>query len=377
MKRIVMIITTAVMLSVLIMASKAAEIRISAEIVEKTVKAHVVFLDNPGIAGFSLNMLFDKEKLTPVAIETGEAFSGKNITSNIQLSQDLSALDSVSAVWIGTSDVKTDGILYTVIFKINDSAEGNTELSLYYKNGNISNSALKNVDFDVTGAVLNLNDGKADNTPTVPGDTFVPPTDTLPDEIPDEKPFEPKKVYADVNESDWYFSDVAYVYEKGLMTGTSNEPELLFSPLIHTNRAMFVTVLYRMEGEPEAKTSSFDDVERGSYYEKAVNWAAANGIVSGISSAEFAPLSPITREQTAKIIANYAMYKKLSIPEKKADITAFSDYVNVSGWAVDALQICADMDIIRGRNDNTLDPQGKTTRAETAAILKRLVTYGK
>lgn len=355
----------------------ASEIRISAEVVGDTVVADVEFLDNPGIAGFAVNVKFDKTKLTPVSVTAGDVLSG-SVTSNLHIEDDYSKLDYVSAVWVNSTDVKKSGIFYTVVFSIKDGAKGATELTPEYSVDNISNSSFENVNFDTTGAVINLDRGT-----TTGGTTVVKPssgTSVPKDEIDDEpndvpEPFEPTKIYADVNEGDWYFADVAYVYQKGLMTGTAKEPELMFSPLIKTNRAMFVTVLYRMEGEPTAKKSAFTDVEAGSYYESAVAWAAENGIVNGISPTEFAPLSDITREQTAKIIANYAAYKGVEIPEPTVDISAFGDYSKVNDWAVDALQICADMNIIRGRNDNTIDPQGATTRAETAAILRRLVEY--
>ena len=373
MKKFLLILALTVLL---VTAVSAQDIKISAEVVQSTVKADVVFSKNPGIAGFSIDMCFDNEKLVPVAIEVGDALDGYSISSNLNIADDLSILDRVSAVWINTSNIKRNGVFYTVIFEVKDGAKGKTELTLSYYNGDISNSNLENVDFDLTGTVIDLKKGTTSEGETVPGgtDTVEPP---LPPQEPDTPPevFEPKKVYADVFETDWYFADVSYVYEKGLMTGTANEPELLFSPLLYTNRAMFVTVLYRMEGQPEAGKSDFIDVEPGSYYEKAVAWAAENGIVSGISPTEFSPLTGITREQTAKIIANYATYKKLKTPDRVTDLTTFNDYSSVSDWATDALRLCADMNIIRGRSDNTIDPKGGTTRAETAAILRRLVEY--
>lgn len=361
-------------LILMVTAASAQEIKISAKLVKDTLIADVLAEDNPGIAGFSINMNFDKTKLTPVTLETGDALKGYSVTSNIHIEDNLEKLSHVSAVWINTSNQKNNGVLYTVVFDVKDCAEGTTELTLEYEEGNISNSSLESVDFDLTGAVIDFDDEKITAGSTSPGGTIVvrPPAS---EEEPEAELFQPFKVYADVAEIDWYFADVAYVYQKGIMTGTANEPELLFSPLLNTNRAMFVTVLYRMEGEPQARSSTFDDIEAGSYYEKAVAWACENNIVNGISPTEFAPLSSITREQTAKIIANYAAYKGIAIPEKNTDITKFSDYSKVSEWALEALQICVDMDIIRGRNDNTLDPQGSTTRAETAAILRRLVEY--
>ena len=407
-------LTAMLLVALTVMVSAAATtISIDAEVVDNTVVATVSIADNPGIAGYSLRMDFDKDKLVPLKIKKGEIAGSIGIVSNINLTEDLTTLDNVSAVTASTSDVEGDGVMYTVTFSIKDGAKGETELSLFsQEKGALVNADLKTIDAEIKGTKINLTSGDSESTG---GGSIVvkPPVIILPDEPedepdnepedePDDKPtvkptvkpeepddettgeetttpekpeFTPKKIFGDVNEADWFFADVAYVYEKGLMKGTAEEPELLFSPQLFTNRAMFVTVLYRMEGEPKADKSAFVDVEAGSYYEKAVAWAAENGIVNGMSPTEFGPMNNITREQTAKIIANYATYKKAKIPAKATDITTFDDYSKISSWAVDSLQICADMNIIRGRSDNTIDPQGNTTRAETAAILRRLVEY--
>lgn len=409
MKKIKLLAALLVVALTVVVSAAAATISIDAEVVDNTVVTTVSITDNPGIAGYSLRMNFDTDKLVPVSIEQGTVVGGMGVISNIDLTEDLSTLENVSAVMASTANVKKDGVMFTVVFDIKNGAKGEIEFSLFSQEKDaIVNAALKPVDVEIKGTKINLTSG--DSTETGGGSIVVkPPVVVLPDPTPDKEPedevviypqkpgddptvenptyeeifggseekpvFVPKKIFSDVKEADWFFADVAYVYEKGLMKGTAETPEMLFSPNLFTNRAMFVTVLYRMEGEPKAGTSAFTDVEAGSYYEKAVAWAAANGIVNGMSPTEFGPMNNITREQTAKIIANYATYKKAKIPAKATNITTFNDYSNISSWAVDSLQICADMNIIRGRSDNTIDPQGNTTRAETAAILKRLVEY--
>ncbi len=366
MKRLWLYLAVLVML---ITVASAQEIRISAEVVENTVIADVIFEGNPGIAGFSVNMGFDNKMLVPVSIEVGQALKGHSITSNLHIVDDFESLDYVSAVWTNYGNFKGNGVFYTVIFDIKEGAKGDTQLTIGYRNGDIANALLQNVDFDLSGQIINISSEKPSVSPDNP-----PEAPTEPDDEQQET-FVPSKVYADVYENDWYFADVSYVYQKGLMTGIQTEPELLFAPLLHTNRAMFVTVLYRIEGQPDAKPSGFTDIEQGSYYEKAVNWAAENGIINGMSPTEFAPLNNITREQAAKIIANYCSYKKIKEPTSTTDIKTFSDYSDVNSWATQALQLCSDMGIIRGRDNNTIDPQGNTTRAETAAILRRLTEY--
>jgi len=111
--------------------------------------------------------------------------------------------------------------------------------------------------------------------------------------------FREKDIFVDVPYGEWFYNDVNTVYKKGLMLGVGNE---MFAPQTKVTRAMFVTVLYRIEGTPESSVSKFTDVEKDSYYEKAVSWANENKIVSGISNKEFAPNNNITREQIATIV---------------------------------------------------------------------------
>lgn len=344
MKKLLLIFAVLVMA---IIAVNAQEIKVYANKLDKTVVADIIIEDNPGIAGFALRIDYDNKKLTPISIQTGTALQGFTITSNMHYTENISQLEYITAVWVNNSNVKTDGILYTIMFSVKDNAYGDTSITITQQKDGISDAYLNVVEFELEDAVVNL--GK--------------------------KQYKPKKIYKDVVESDWFFEDVSYVYDEKLMTGTSEQPELLFSPLLKTNRAMFVTALYRMENQPKANKSAFQDIQPGSYYENAVSWAAENGIVSGMTPTSFAPLENITREQTAKIIANYVKYKKIDTPVSQTNITGFKDYSDISSWAKEALQLCADMDIIRGRTDNTIDPQGNTTRAEMAAILRRLVEY--
>lgn len=140
--------------------------------------------------------------------------------------------------------------------------------------------------------------------------------------------------FTDVFTSDWFYDDVKFVYENGLFSGTDSRS---FSPSASMTRAMLVTVLYRLEGEPAvAGRSSFADVRSGAYYEKAVIWAAANGIVTGTSSTSFSPDAKVTREQLAAILYRYAQYKKLDT-SASTKLNSFSDAGEVSGYANAAL----------------------------------------
>ena len=173
--------------------------------------------------------------------------------------------------------------------------------------------------------------------------------------------------FQDVSETDWFYKPVMYVNEKGLMKGTSDhtfEPELIMS------RAMLVTVLYRMEGEPEAAASTFGDIGRDSWFSDAVDWAAAEGIVKGRSESVFDPFSPVTREQIAAIMYRYADTKSYDV-SGHSELSAYTDADAVSGWAESALSWAVAAGLVNGFEDRTLAPQKEAGRGQAAAILQR------
>ena len=174
--------------------------------------------------------------------------------------------------------------------------------------------------------------------------------------------------FEDVKSADWFYNDVKYVYEKGMMAGTAAD---VFAPNATTTRAMIVTILYRLEGSPAVSgTSAFTDVPAGQWYTDAVNWAAANQIVNGTSATTFAPNASITREQMAAILYRYAQYKGYDVTEK-ADLSGYSDNGQISAYAKDALAWANAAKLINGVTNTTLAPQGSATRAQVSAILHR------
>lgn len=185
---------------------------------------------------------------------------------------------------------------------------------------------------------------------------------------PASKP-EVKLPFTDVSTSDWFYDDVAFVYENGLFSGTDSRS---FSPNASMTRAMLVTVLYRLEGEPTVTgRSSFTDVRSGAYYEKAVIWAAANGIVTGTDSTSFSPGAKVTREQLAAILYRYAQYRKLDT-DASAKLNSFTDADSVSAYASEALGWAVSEGLINGASGKLM-PKGDATRAQVAAILHRFV----
>ncbi|HPF19689.1 MAG TPA: S-layer homology domain-containing protein, partial [Bacillota bacterium] len=136
-------------------------------------------------------------------------------------------------------------------------------------------------------------------------------------------------------------------------------------------RGMVVTILWRMAGQPAAVKHSFKDVHF-SWYDQAISWAFANGIVSGYGPDRFGPENLITREEMAKVLRNYAVYAGRAV-DQTAEIQGFGDAANVSGWAVESMEWAVGNGIIGGTNRNTLEPMGQATRAQVAAILQRFI----
>lgn len=165
----------------------------------------------------------------------------------------------------------------------------------------------------------------------------------------------------------WAKSAIESAVVKGLFAGTT---PTTFHPDQAMNRAMLVTVLYRMEKEPaaEGRGKSFADVSAGAYYAKAVAWASDKGIVAGYSETQFGPEDTITREQLAVILNRYATYKGYNT-SKTADLAAFQDADQISEWARVPVQWANVMKLLNGRTSTTLAPKGSATRAEVAKIL--------
>ena len=176
--------------------------------------------------------------------------------------------------------------------------------------------------------------------------------------------------FTDVNTTDWFYNDVMFVYEKGLMLGTS---KTTFSPYGTATRGMMATILWRMEGSPAPKGGNgFSDVDAGKWYADAITWTSENGIFRGYDNNLFMPEDPITREQLAAIFYRYADYKGYDT-SVKGNLSKFKDADKISDYAETAMQWAVDSGLIKGRDDSSLDPQGTATRAEIAAMLHRFI----
>jgi len=175
--------------------------------------------------------------------------------------------------------------------------------------------------------------------------------------------------FTDVDDKDWFYEDVLYIYNSGIMNGTSSTK---FSPNNYLTRGMVVTMLYRIEGEPSVIAyDTFTDVDDDEWYYKAVEWAAKNDIVNGLGNGKFGPNQNITREQLAAILFRYADCKNSST-RYGSSLTKFTDYKSVSSYAEEALEWAVYEGIITG-DGNKLMPKGNATRAQAAAMFHRFL----
>lgn len=178
-----------------------------------------------------------------------------------------------------------------------------------------------------------------------------------------------KLPFLDVKPGDWFYESVRYAFAKDILHGTGAQT---FSPYVNTTRAMIVTILHRFENSPVVitDTNAFTDVKAGDWYEAAVKWAAANGIVNGYGNGKFGPNDLVTREQLVTILYNYARYKNYET-NAASTLSSFTDSKDISKYAQTPMQWAYTYKLMSGKTSTTLAPKDYATRAEVAAIVQR------
>ena len=175
--------------------------------------------------------------------------------------------------------------------------------------------------------------------------------------------------FSDLTAGSWYYEAVRSALKNGLMNGTSAHT---FSPDAPMTRAMLVTILWRMAGQPSAKTSPFTDVVSGSWYAQAVHWAYDRGIVTGVSETAFAPNEPVTREALVTILYRYASLKQ-NLPAADDQTSRFADGRQVSAFAHDSVNWALQTGLLTGVRKTTLSAKGLATRAQIAVLMQRFL----
>lgn len=173
--------------------------------------------------------------------------------------------------------------------------------------------------------------------------------------------------FADLTAGSWYYGGVRYALENGLMTGTSART---FAPDRPVTRAMLVTILWRLAGEPYGRVSPFEDVLPGSWYAQAVSWAYDKGIVTGVTATSFQPGAPVTREQLCAILCRYAALTGKNTAAS-VSLDAFTDRAQVSAYAEASVRWALQAGLLTGVGDGRLAPRSGATREQLAVLLQR------
>ena len=178
--------------------------------------------------------------------------------------------------------------------------------------------------------------------------------------------------FTDVKTTDWFYGAVKYTYDNGILKGATDTE---FRPSKNITRADLLTILWRMEGEPQVTgVKDFPDVSTEAYYANAVRWGTKNNIVSGYKNGKFGPTDNITREQLATILYNYAKYKGKNVTANP-DISKYKDWYKVTGYAQTAIKWAIAKGVVNGKDNSTrLDPQGTASRAEATAMIYNYCT---
>ncbi|MBQ2669658.1 MAG: S-layer homology domain-containing protein, partial [Clostridia bacterium] len=180
--------------------------------------------------------------------------------------------------------------------------------------------------------------------------------------------------FEDVPVEAWYYTPIKEAYDAERMAGMNED---YFEPETDITRGMFASAVYRMEGLPETDAENkFEDVKTGSYYETAIAWATENEIVAGYDDTHYGPDDAITREQLAAILWRYAKYKEMDVSaDEDTNILDFTDALEISEYAVPAIQWAVGESIITGFEDTTLRPKENANRAQMAVILNKIDAF--
>ncbi|MCL1810034.1 MAG: S-layer homology domain-containing protein, partial [Clostridiales bacterium] len=376
--------------------------------VGEIVKLPISIENNPGIVTMRLFVEYDDAVLKLVEVNDAGALGTQIHSNNIKSPYIL--------FWengLGGKDIQTSGEIATLSFEV--LAKGTSDVTVSY-NGegmDIFNIGFERVRFGVNNGEVTVEgkitdgedidntdgdgnntttDGDGNNNNTTDGNNNNTTDDndkvtaggamgggggSIPAAAPEttiiDEPSTPlaksiAKLFGDVSDSDWFYDAIQYVVGKGIMNGTS---ESEFSPSYVVTRAMMVTVLYRMEGEPSVSGNiPFADVNSGQWYSDAILWASQNNIVLGYGNGMFGLNDPITREQAVAILYRYSGDggQKAGI---SMDMSKYVDQNTVSSWAMEAMQWAAAEEIVSGRPGDRIAPKDTSTRAELATILMR------
>ena len=358
------------------------EVRVTADTVkmDDTVYLLINLKDNAGFGATQFCITYDKEKLLLENATLGELIPNGATTS---INADI--IGEINFSVISIQDITDSGTLLVSKFKAKDDGTTKFDFKLLTyadSNGTSLNSTSSDAEIVIESDVSS-DDTESDTVVDTP-ETDTPntrpsgSTSTKPSKPTDnekEGNIEPAQSeqqkeniqisFADVTESHWAYNQIHKVAEMGVFSGTG---ENIFSPDLPMTRAMFVTVLHRYAGNPEAEKADFSDIE-DSWYTDAVSWAAQNGIVSGTGENKFSPDAYITRGQIATILCRYKNGKSLDVNL----INSFNDSGTIPDWGKESIAWAIEQGLIMGRTGGNIAFNDNATRAETAVIFTRFL----
>lgn len=335
-----------------------------------TVEVEVSIENNPGIISAAMEIHYDTDKLELIKV------NDKKMMPDSIFSQYYTSYPYYAS-WmdaLAKENMDDDGVLMTMTFRIaEDCVSGVTPVTLTFKPGNVFDCNLQEKAFvAVDGSVTvsgssssggSSSGGSSSGSGSSGGSSSGSSSSTP---VVDESSL--YGVFDDLAADAWYSSYVEYMLQKGYMKGVS---ETGFDPHGSVTRAQLVTILYRIEGSPAVigQSAVFADVKASAWYADAVAWAAANGIVNGVSADSFAPDANITREQFAAILYRYNGSQKDAVNH----LGRFTDHTAVSSYAVDAMNWAVGAGIMNGLSDTSLGAFAEAERVQAAAMLTRFV----
>ena len=315
--------------------------------------------NNPGFDSIQIDVNYDEDSLVCLDANAGKVLASSNalFADNI----DRAGVATFAAITIST--ISDSGCLAELTFRALEGGNSEITVDLVY-----IDKAYQEFTLPVSqGVTVNVD---SNDEPIVPETPEQPEEPEIP-EIPEEKP-EIEVSFSDVPKTHWAYTYVQNAVKNGLFSGIGNG---MFGPSMNVTRGMFVTTLYSSAGSPDVELSSFTDVPSNAWYAKAVAWASQQGIVSGIGDNKFGPDLPITREQIALILFNYADGVS---PGTEAFVrAAYPDGKDIHNWALTAFTWAMNKELISGKSGNILDPLATATRAEVAVIMQNFVNLTK
>ena len=339
--------------------------------------------DNVGFGALQFSIEYDKDKLLLESVSSGELLPQGIITS---INTDINGEINFSAISI--QNIEGDGTLLVSKFKAKDAGTAKFDFKLlaYADSDGLSLNSTTNdteivieetIDDEISDETL-----PEEETPSEEDSSQESASPSKPsggthsgnspnknkEEQTEEKPVvqEKEKIsFADVSETHWAYNQIYKVSEMGLFSGTGEDT---FSPELPMTRAMFVTVLHRYAGSPEAEKADFIDIE-DSWYTDSVSWAAQNGIVSGTGENKFSPDAYITRGQIATILCRYKNGKSLDVNS----ISNFNDSGSIPDWGKEPIAWAVEQGLIMGRQGGLIAFSDNATRAETAVVFTRFL----